>query len=89
MTSALTEDEMKANAEITRKLAASFIERSEALGYKGKKRDAAAMDYFAGAGMSAELAGNQPLGNHIARVMVFIVSVRGYAGVTEIANKAG
>lgn len=66
-------------------LAKSFIERSEALGYKGKKRDDAALDYFCGAAKTAQFLGNESLYQHLSVVVVTIVSVRGFFGVNQLA----
>ena len=70
---------------ITKNLAAKFIERADALGYKGKKRDDAALDFFVGAGAVAAETGNAELAMHLTRVVVMIISVRGFFGVKELA----
>lgn len=73
------------NQEIVTGLAQRFIERAEALGYKGKARDKAALDYFVGAATLADLQANHALAQHLGTVSALIVSVRGYFGVRELA----
>lgn len=78
---------MPTHVELARTLARRFIERAEELGYKGKKRDDAALDYFVGAAVLAELQGNKLLYEHLGRVALFVIAVRGYFGVKELAAK--
>ena len=66
-------------------LAKRFVERAEALGYKGKERDDAALDFFCGAAVGAEIIGNQAEADRIGRVAVMMVSVRGYIAIKELA----
>jgi hypothetical protein len=66
-------------------LAKSFIERAESLGYKGRKRDEAALDYFCGAAQAARFVGNDDLYQHLVWAIFKIVSVRGYSGVKQLA----
>lgn len=73
-------------AETVRAIARSFIERATALNYRGKKADDAALDYFCGAIKTAELSGDMALCQALGRNAVMIVSVRGYIGVSQIAN---
>lgn len=70
--------------DIAKHVAKKFIERSEALGYKGRKRDDAALDFVCGAAApfapsSAEYAA--------ITVLILMVSTRGYMGLTEIASR--
>jgi hypothetical protein len=75
-------------AEVTRAtikaLAKSFIERSTELGYKGKKRDGAALDYFVGAVAWAQHTGDEAT-NWLSRI-AWLISVRGYSEVESIAK---
>lgn len=68
-------------------LCKDFVERAENLGYKGKKRDDAVMDYFAGAAMMAKHLGHQEVHRQIGTSLAMIFSVRGYDEVKEIAEK--
>jgi hypothetical protein len=76
-------------AEVTRAtikaLAKSFIERSTELGYKGKKRDSAALDYFIGAAKLLEIDGDEEAANYLGR-LAWLISIRGYKEVEEIAK---
>lgn len=71
--------------QIIRTIAQRFVERAESLGYKGKKRDDAALDYWCGAAVAAEASGDANLGQRLANIAVLIVAVRGYFGVKEMA----
>lgn len=80
----------------------AFIERSEELGYKGKARDKAALDYIIGAAKALQLLHtvDQPAfqfdtfqfdtikdaSNHLAKI-AWVVSIRGYKEVELIANQ--
>lgn len=70
--------------QITAALAEAFVERASQLDYKGKKRDDAALDYFVGAAISAKLKGDNGLHDHLGRVGLFIIAVRGYQGVLDL-----
>jgi len=50
----ISKETQMTNRQIVQVLAKRFLERSEALGYKGKKADNAALDYFCGAATFAE-----------------------------------
>lgn len=80
-------DDTTSPVKVGRALARRFIERSEVLDYKGKRRDSAALDYFIGAASALELAGHHEVANHIKMVSVLVIAVRGYFGVKEIASK--
>jgi hypothetical protein len=69
----------------TQKLALSFIERADALSLKGKKRDAAALDYWCGAAIGAGLAGDAQLESHLGRLAALVISVRGFMAIKQIA----
>jgi hypothetical protein len=70
---------------MVKKLAQGFVERAKALGYKGKKRDAAAMDYFCGALMAMREA-KHPEFDHVAAVATLVLATRGYGEIEKIAN---
>lgn len=62
-----------------------FVERAEYLGYKGKRRDEAALDFICGwAGAMADA--KHPELNHITNCLAMIIAVRGYAEVKRIAE---
>jgi hypothetical protein len=70
---------------IVKKTALGFIERSKALGYRGKKRDDALIDYWTGAAMALTNV-DHPDADWM-RQMAFIISVRGYSECERIANQ--
>jgi hypothetical protein len=70
----------------TQIVAQRFIERAQALGLKGKKRDEAALDFFTGAAAGAEIAGDKDLAKHLGILCALVVAVRGFIGVNEIAR---
>lgn len=74
------------NAAIVKRVAVDFVERAEALGLKGKKRDDAALDYFLGAAAIARAQDNKPLENHIGRVALLVIATRGFKGVQDIVS---
>lgn len=63
-------------------IAKSFISRAELQGLKGKKRDNAAMEFFCGAATVTEA------NDHGGSVMAFLVAVKGYREVLELAKLA-
>lgn len=67
-------------------LAVAFVERSKTLEYKGKKRDAAVMDFFLGAALALELEGKQEVAEHIKRVTCWILAIKGYSEVELMAR---
>jgi hypothetical protein len=67
-------------------LGKAFVERASALSYKGKKRDAAAMDYFIGAAAGARLSGNEDFAERIGRWVIMLLRVRGYSEVERLAK---
>lgn len=79
-------------AELSKAFAAKFIERSETLGYKGLKRDNAALDFYCGACAALQLLDGVPSGEEPALVQMFgtqavlLISVRGYVAVKELAQ---
>jgi folate-dependent phosphoribosylglycinamide formyltransferase PurN len=76
---------MKTPGQITQRLAEQFIERVDALGYKGKRRDDAALDFFCGAASAAE-ALDPGLTAHLTRVVVHLIAIRGYMAVLALAH---
>jgi hypothetical protein len=64
---------------IAKTIAEKFIERSEALGYKGKQRDKAALDFFCGAAAALDEDGGSKLGG-----VIMLISIRGYLGLLEV-----
>lgn len=62
-----------------------FVERSEALGYKGKRRDDAAIDYMVGAAQGCIAAGEKDVGESIGRIVYMSVSTRGYKEIQRLA----
>lgn len=71
---------------ITAKLiAAKFIERATSLGYKGKARDNAALDFFCGAAAAQEIITGEK--TTLAGAL-FIVSVRGWLAVVDLEKGA-
>lgn len=72
--------------ELIKTLCAAFIERSDALGLKGKKRDDAAMHYFVGAAKALDLAGQDT--KRLISWVGFVLQYRGYNGVVEEVKNA-
>ena len=68
-----------------RAMARLFIERAERFGWKGKKRDDLALEFFIGGAKAAE-AVSQPLYGHLGNI-IFLVGVRGYSEVLELAKE--
>lgn len=77
---------MLTRTQTVKALAKRFIERAEALQLKGRRRDNAALDYFVGAAVLAELNGDADLSNHLGTISALIISVRGFFGVKELAT---
>jgi hypothetical protein len=71
-------------SDIIKRLASQFILRSEALDYKGKKRDAAVLDFFVGAANALDIIEHPEA--HRVKAVCMILSVRGYAEVKLLAN---
>lgn len=67
------------------KLCNTFITRSRNLGYRGKKRDNALMDFMGGAA-AALYEVNHPDADHVNTVTGMLFSVRGFAEAEKIAN---
>ena len=71
---------------IIQQLATGFIERSEALGLKGKARDRALMDYWAGAYL-ALVETDHGDADWVGRVGVMVLSVRGYSELERLMKE--
>lgn len=69
------------------KLCTKFVERSEALGLKGKKREEACFEFMCGAATALQVA-EHPEAEHVTNVVAMIISVRGYLEVAMIAKRA-
>lgn len=67
-----------------RLVAQRFVDRATELGMKGKRRDAAALEYFVGATALAEAIGDSLLYEHLGRITAFIIAIHGYAGVQRL-----
>jgi hypothetical protein len=70
------------------RVAQGCIERMDALNIKGKTADRAALDYFAGAYVTADACGDKELAAHLGRAIEWMVSIRGMFGVRELATAA-
>jgi hypothetical protein len=71
--------------DVNKAICQQFISRSKALGYKGKKRDAAAMDFLCGAWAALEAAGRTEEAQHLGAVATMLIAPRGYSEVEAIA----
>lgn len=67
-------------------LARGFKERSEALGYKGRARDRAALDYYMGAWVTLDASGD-PNANKVGVIGAMLIATRGYAYVLEYVQE--
>lgn len=64
-----------------RAVAQRFADRATELGMKGKRRDAAALEFFVGATALAEASGDELMHQHLGRITALIIAIHGYAGV--------
>ena len=69
-------------------LAQKMVERAKALGLKGAKADAAALDFYCGAAAALEIVGLKTESEWLGRVAFMLVSVRGYVEVARLAAEA-
>lgn len=67
-------------------LASRFVERANALHYRGRRRDDAALDYFLGAATGASIAGDETLALALGNLTGLVLSLRGYAEVERLAK---
>lgn len=74
--------------EINDKIALAFKARAEMLGYKGKKRDDAALDYITGAMVGLYLAGKPVEADHLGVVAAMVIAPRGFREVERMAEDA-
>jgi hypothetical protein len=72
--------------DIVKKLAGQFVERSEALFYKGKRRDDAAVEFFLGAYVALNVTGNSELANKVGLTTAALIAPRGYTAVEQLAK---
>lgn len=68
-------------------LARTFKTRAENFNLRGKKRDELACEFFLGASMGAEHAGDKQLSQTILAIASLLICTRGYAAVLELAGK--
>lgn len=62
-----------------------FVERTENLGFRGKNRDALALEFFLGAAALAEALGREDVQNHLLKIAAFLIATRGFSEVKRIA----
>lgn len=67
-------------------IAQRFLDRAEAMNYRGKVKNDAALDYFHGALLIAETTGEGQLARDIA-VLIYAVNEEGWQRIKEIATK--
>lgn len=70
--------------EVIRQMARLFIERATNFGWKGKKRDDLALEFFMGAAKAVENL-DEGLYKHL-HAIVFLLAVRGYDEVLILAK---
>jgi hypothetical protein len=66
-------------------VAQRFINRAASLKSKGKRRDAAALDFFEGASVGALLAGDAQLARYIMIAAAQTVLIKGFTGIQKLA----
>lgn len=69
------------------KLCKVFVNRSTNIFLKGKKRDAASLEFLCGASAGAAEAGNKDLADHLEKI-AFFVAIRGFSEIERIAKDA-
>jgi len=73
-------------------LAHTFVARSQCLGYKGKKRDGAAIDFFAGAIAGLRALPNNPEAEieakHLELFTTLLLCTRGYSEIERVLSEA-
>lgn len=77
---------MAVTHDLPKRVAAAWIERAEALGLKGKRRDQECLTYFVGAAKACELTGAHEDRAWLANV-IFILSIRGHAEAVAITQR--
>lgn len=83
-----TSQELADNAKLIYRLSAKFVERANALGLKGKRRDDDAITYFCGAAQMADLTGQTALCSTLATLLGLVISTRGYKEIEHMAKLA-
>ena len=68
------------------KLAQRFVGRAAETRMRGKKRDEASLEFFLGAAALAEAQGDEPLCQHILKISGWMISIRGFKAVEELAK---
>ena len=71
---------------VLKQLCIGFVERAKACDLKGKKRDAALIDYMCGAYQALTLAGRADDANHVGTMLAMVFTVRGFSECERIAN---
>jgi hypothetical protein len=86
MTEAITPAQARNNemSQQIKRLAELFLERSTGLGYKGKKRDDFALEYFVGAAALARVTGQEDLCQRLSALVNYTISIKGFIAVNEI-----
>ena len=70
---------------ITKELATAFVQRSEYLGLKGKKRDDEAVAYFVGAASVLNIVGRTKESEQLSLFAAHVLAYRGFRAV-ELAT---
>jgi hypothetical protein len=68
---------------IIRTVCKGFVERSTALGLKGKKRDDAALNYVVGATKAYQFIGRDDLVSALSMFLSFALTLHGYKAITD------
>ena len=82
--------EKMTNKEIVRAIAKSCLVRIDNgpdYSRRGKRGQDAALNYFCGACLLAEISGNDNLRNYLEKVICFSVSIRGVKGVEDLVKE--
>jgi hypothetical protein len=73
---------------VAKLLAAAFVDRVNRVGIKGKAaRDKAALEFFVGAAVAYNLAGQVELCEAVRVALSFSIAVRGYRAIEEMAGE--
>lgn len=68
-----------------KKLCMAFVQRSQSLGLRGKKRDDALIEFMVGAANALTIAGAEDDAKHVTAVLAVVFSVRGFSECMRIA----
>lgn len=74
---------------INAQLARDFKDRAEVLGYKGKRRDAAMLDFWIGAWSALVAVGLAEEAKRVGMTAAFILAPRGYGELHRYIENAG